>query len=370
MTQEYLIKDNTEKDAIKAYKPDEIQVRIYTVNNSDCSFVQFSMDGENEKTAKKLSDVDEYIIEHFKVTRLEDGSSAYFNKQLYPHISKFEYKLRKLLYLGSSINKDEEFKQIITDLENKDFGKIFSLLFIDSEFMTIIKENIKNMNREHFSKENILAFIENIDEKNIWGKLFGKNTAPILEKNFNDVRSERNDVMHSHHVDWKLYKTIRKRYDDINGEIDKLIQNIDMSESGLIDRIRFNHILGYALWMQEFQTRMENVAKNLYTLNPEWAELQEKYARLLKVFTNDSEMQRLQENLKNENILNAKDFSALRGMSAGIMDVENAMPKEMIEYYRHLSEMFHNLNNGDSDRKQNNDSEKGNFSDGDEERIK
>ena len=373
MIQEYLIKDNTEKEAIKAYKPDEIQVRIYTANKSDCSYIQFSMDRENEKTAKKLSDVDKYITEHFNVIRLEDGSSAYFNKQLYPHVSKFEYKLRKLLYLASAINNDEKFEQNIVGLESRNFGDIFSLLFIDGEFMNTIKENIKKRNKEDFSKEDILAFIESTTEKNIWEKLFGKNTAPILEKNFNDIRFKRNDVMHSHHIDWRMYRTIRKRYDDISSEVDKLIQNIDMSENGLINRITFNHILGEALWTQELRTRMEAVAQrfqNLYTLNPEWAVLQEKYDQIFDVFTNNSEMQRVQEKQKSWDVLKTNAFPIFGEMSASIKDMRSGMPKEMRDLYMRLSEMIHSSNNSDSDKKQNNDFEEDNTSDGDEEGIK
>lgn len=220
MIQEYLLLDNTEKDKIRTYKPDNVKVRIFSANKGACWYIQFSASNENEETAKLLSDVDEYVKGHFNVTTLESGCSAYFNKRLYPLVSGFEHKLRKLLYLVSAINKDEKSVANITDLESQDFGQIFSLLFIDNGFMSKIKDNVRNRNRDYFSKAEVLAFIEATDENTLWSTLLGKDAVPTLTSRFNDVRFYRNDVMHSHPINWTKYNEIKKLYHRIDAEIE------------------------------------------------------------------------------------------------------------------------------------------------------
>lgn len=351
MIQEYLLKDNSEIEAIAAYKIDDtVQVHIFSSNDDDCRYVQFSVDRENENTAKRLSYVDKYIIEHFKVIRLEDGCSAYFNKRLYIRVSKFEHKLRKLLYLASAICKDDTSAKNITDLELKDFGQIFSLLFIDSDFADIIKENIKKRNKEDFSKKKVLTFIESTDENVLWEKLLGKDTAPILRNSFNQVRSYRNDVMHSHHIDWEKYKIIQKLYDDINGELDELIQNIDITENEIASRMTFNHILGEALQAQKLRAKMENVVReglSLYTLSPEWTALQDQ--------------------MKNWGRLKANIYPGFQEMNNISKGIKNGMPKDLLESYSRLSRILHFSDNTDLDERK--DSEQDSFSNSNGERI-
>lgn len=89
MIQEYLLKDIADKDEIKAYEPINVQRSLFSADDENCWYVQFSCNGENEDTARQLSKVDEYIQEKFQVTVLEDGCSAYFNKRLYPLVHHF-----------------------------------------------------------------------------------------------------------------------------------------------------------------------------------------------------------------------------------------------------------------------------------------
>ena len=139
MIQEYLLQKLDEKDAVKAYKPEGIKQRMYSVDSGKCLYVQFSTKEETEENAQKLSLVDTYVKESFHVTVLSDGCSAYLNKRLYPLISKFEFSLRKLLYLTSAISPDEESAANIKDLEKMAFGDLFNLLFIGTSFMEQVK---------------------------------------------------------------------------------------------------------------------------------------------------------------------------------------------------------------------------------------
>ncbi|MBR7015315.1 MAG: hypothetical protein IKI12_02580, partial [Lachnospiraceae bacterium] len=208
MKQEYLLQDNNEKEAIESYKVKGITTTVLSAGDDKCLYARFSTPLENEKAARQLSDIHEHIYSNFNVIVLESGCSEYFNRRLYPLASEFECKLRKLLYLKSALDNDEKASSNIVDLELKDLGQIFSLLFIDTGFMSKVKESIKSQNKDCFTKEYIIKIIQETEENALWDTLLGKETVPTLRKEFNDVRSFRNDIMHSHIVTWKRYKEI------------------------------------------------------------------------------------------------------------------------------------------------------------------
>ena len=305
MIQEYLIQEPAEKDAVKAYKPEGINKRLFSADNESCWYVQFSEDGENEGIAKRLSDVDEYVCAHFHVIFLEDGCSAYFNRRLYPLVSGFEYKLRKLLYLTSTINHDEKSASNIADLESQDFGQIFTLLFIDTTFMGKVKEEVKTRNREIFSKADVIAAIESIDENTLWDTLLGKDSVPTLRRRFYDVREYRNDVMHSHHVNWKRYREILFLYKAINSELDMALHDIEVVESKVSSKPTFNQTLEGALRTQEqlsllaeaLRPSMEEMHRlsELYTQNPALLESMKRMSEIASGYTVSPELQKTLE---------------------------------------------------------------------------
>lgn len=258
MIQEYLIQESTEKKAIENYKDERIKKRVFSANNGNCWYIQFSSERENEKNAKILSEVDCNVQKNYHVTVLEDGCSAYFNKKLYPLVSRFEYKLRKLIYLTSAINHDEKSTSNISDLESQDFGQIFSLLFIDNSFMDKVKSEVKNRNRDVFSKAEVIAKIKSFDENTVWDKLLGKDSVRTLRKRFIDVRDYRNDVMHSHHMNWDKYMSIRTLYKTINNELDEAIKDIEIVESKAPSKPKFNQTLSDALSIQEKLSALTN----------------------------------------------------------------------------------------------------------------
>ena len=82
------------------------------------------------------------IVENFAPTVLINESLAYFNRKLFPYINEFERKLRKFLYLKSAIYTGEKRIENIRDLESKDLGEIFVLLFTDAEFVKASKTKV------------------------------------------------------------------------------------------------------------------------------------------------------------------------------------------------------------------------------------
>jgi hypothetical protein len=263
MIQEYLLLDEAEKNSIESYKPEKIDVKIFSVNNDVCFYIQYNADGNNEKTARKLSKVDEYVRDKFKVAVLKSGCSSYFNNRLYPLISSFEYSLRNLLYLNSSINKDEKYASTIKNIESLDFGEIFTFLFIDDDFMKKTKNYTKNLNQKDFLKSDVLAYIESLEENTLWDTMLEKDTVPTLKNNFNLVRDYRNKVMHSHNISWDEYKNIQKMFRKINSEIEIALHNIEATENITQSKTTFNKKLEDIFSAQERLGKVLDVSQSV-----------------------------------------------------------------------------------------------------------
>lgn len=293
MKLEYLLLDAKEKASLQKYKPQGVEKHFLTIGKSGIFCVQFSVDGENEDSAKKLSDIDVHIRQNYSVTVLENGCSTYFNRRLYPIIATFELKLRKLLYLSASVASDNKLAGNIVDLESKDFGQIFTMLFIDDSFMNNIKDKIKARNKETFSKADVLALIESVNEKPLWDVLLAKDVVPTLRTRFCEVRLYRNDVMHSHYINWVKYKEIQKLFNSIDSEFDAALHGIEIKE--IVDQINpsFNETLRSALAMQKTIAELTQTLRpaieeakrlsELYTMSPAIAEMQKQLHALSSV---------------------------------------------------------------------------------------
>ena len=293
MKLDYLLLDSKDKASLQKYKPQGVKKRFLAIGDSGIFCVQFNVDGENEDSAKKLSDIDEHIHKNYNVTVLENGCSTYLNRRLYPIIANFELKLRKLLYLSAVVVSDDKLTGNIVDLESKDFGQIFTMLFIDDSFMNNIKGKIKSCDKELFSKASVLALVESINEKPLWDALLTKSTVPTLRTRFNEVRLYRNDVMHSHYINWAKYKEIQKLFNSIDSELDAALHGIEIKE--IVDQINpsFNETLRSALAMQETIAELSKALRpaieeakhisELYTMSPAIAEMQKQLHALSSV---------------------------------------------------------------------------------------
>lgn len=250
MIQEYLLQDENIKKNISDYKPEKASIKLYQVEKGKCWYAQISVNGSNEQAARDLSDIDMYVQEHFAVTLLRSDCSAYFTNKLYPLLSSFERTLRKLLYIFSAINNDDESPKNIKELEKKTIGQIFTMLFIDDAFVRSIKDSIKGANRDIFSKDDILKLISSVDEKTVWDSLMGDDIVPTLRKNFQEIRSIRNNVMHAHNINWNEYENSRKLLRKIIKEMDTALDDVSIKESIATKKPSYNHTLSDALKAQ------------------------------------------------------------------------------------------------------------------------
>lgn len=245
MILEYLISDEQNADACVAIidKTEAVSDKRLLVDSY--YIVTAHLKSESDKSAVALSRLHEEIIAAVDCTVLTDESSAYYDRVLFPLINEFERKLRKLLYSASVIN--DVGNNQISDLESKDFGELFALLFRDEDYWKNVKVFVNDQKKgtvgwQGFAGE-LQRFLQSETEQPLWDKLLpGK--APLLRENFSDVQKFRNDVMHAHYIKRKDYLDIKRLFTNINAEIDEAIEGL---ANGALVPETYNEDLGNAL---------------------------------------------------------------------------------------------------------------------------
>jgi hypothetical protein len=231
MKNEYLILSVESRPTVEAYRPDGITIEIFGIANTPLWIATYSLEGKNENSAEKLSDVHSFIIQYAPLV-LSCESSEYYNKTLFPLVNELERKLRKLLYLAASISDNEKAKENINQLEEKDFGEIFDLLFIDQDFIRDVKKRINADSKSEFngqskySKAEIKTYLDSLTELTLWDAVLGEEYVPTLRSRFREVQTYRNDVMHAHNIVKKLYGKSRYLFNEINKELDSAISSL------------------------------------------------------------------------------------------------------------------------------------------------
>ncbi len=326
MIQEYLFMDDTHRAAVENYQPDKVAVEFSNIENSTCWTVTYSLSGENEDTAAALSKVNDYVMENYSPTVLTNESAAYFNRRLYPEINEFERKLRKLLYLKSAIYQGDKKIDNIRDLESKDLGEIFVLLFTDEDFVKATKTKVNEKSWQYAKKE-IIETLAQLNEDTTWDRLLGNSAVTALNEDFLTVKRYRNDVMHAHNINTKIYRAAKKLFEDINKQLDIEIGTIihtaetQAEETASTD---FNDSLSTALHNHNLSTATQNTSGHVsgvsgeqywgaiealkrmhdFYTSPEYVQMKESL-RQFRAYKESPELAHLQQELRN-----IRDFSA------------------------------------------------------------
>lgn len=224
MINEYLFLSDEYRTTVEEYEPRDVIVEISNIENTQLWVAAFSVDGKNEDSAKKLSEIHTNLIKYSPLV-LSCESSEYYNRMLFPLVNELERKLRKLLYLAVSISDNTEAKKSIQRLDEKDFGEIFDLLFIDINFISNLKKRINADAKSEFngkskySKQEIQAYLDTLDENLLWDVILKKDDVPTLRRRFRDVQTYRNDVMHAHNIVSGTYTKAKYLFEKINKEL-------------------------------------------------------------------------------------------------------------------------------------------------------
>lgn len=240
MILEYLFFDKTQRKNVESFNhkletsydnnenlPFQITYRDF--EKLECWTVRYEGSEDDEAAARQISEISSRMCQEFSPTILTDESSEYFNKTLYPLVNKFERLLRKFLYLKVSQCDEEKFRSVITDIDQKDFGDIYTILFVDSNFRADAKDRIKKLN----TQAEMIQAINALQENTVWHILVGDTALSIIKDNFNLLKEYRNDVMHAHNIKWEKYKKAKELFTDANIELENELNRLLQSPSKL-----------------------------------------------------------------------------------------------------------------------------------------
>ena len=259
MRLEYLTDSKRIKDDLTSYKLECVDVSAQHFKGTSYSVIIFNTPGENEKSAKILSDVNVTVKTKYQAIKtLRNDSSEYFCNRLYAAIGEFERKLRKLLYIASSINGGRKASNAIGELENESLGKIFQTIFLDPQFISSMCKALKRWKKNQFTKEEFLTFVKDLktqaqetEEIIIWDQLLDSNIAPTLRRRYSDITKYRNDVMHSHNINWNTYRDAQQLFKIVNSEIDVALNVAFTDKFSKYVKPNFNSVLEFTLAVQE-----------------------------------------------------------------------------------------------------------------------
>lgn len=243
MVQEYLFTEQINIEELPSADGNEGEwMATSEFGKTGAMIVSYHCGKENEKTAIRLSMLNEEIIVKFKPYVLTNEASAYFNKRLYPLFNEFERKLRKIIYLATTYTQNEDGKKVADSIEKDDFGKIFDKLFTDEVFIKNVKSIVNDNGHNHYSKTEILQKLHKQEENTLWDKLVGNDNVSSLTSNYLDVKDFRNDVMHAHNINHTDYKIAKRLIKKINSELDVEIGKF-LNKDKSLDTIDFAGII-------------------------------------------------------------------------------------------------------------------------------
>lgn len=225
MIQEYLFLSDEKLEEIQQYHVQDAITECKQIKDTNCWVFSIAIKGDSLPVAKTLSEANDYILSSYKPIVITNGCASYFTKKLYPLAADFERGLRKLLYLKSAISNSREAQTHIKDLEDKNLDAIRKLLFYDTHFTKEVQKEV-NSRADSYEKAEIIKLIEAIDEKSVWTVLFPDNPPHHLKEHFSTLMKYRNDIMHSHNINYEDYEKQKALLEEINNEIDSAIEDM------------------------------------------------------------------------------------------------------------------------------------------------
>lgn len=273
MIQEYLFVSDENKNNILGQTYEGVKMNYASIGDGKGWIVTYQIDSNSLKSARVLSEVDGFISQYSPIV-LINGSAEYFNRQLFPLVNSFERKLRTLLYVSGTLNKDVKGADNITALEEMDFGTLFDLLFTDENYIRQVKTTVNDKNRK-YTKQEILNDLSEIEEDVLWDRLLGASSVPTLRSEFMQIRYRRNDVMHAHNISYAAFQETKKQFEKVNSELDECIValNVGNTDSSVFEGLQtYNEMLTKAL------TDFEGAKKSLSVLSDFYQRTRKNYS--------------------------------------------------------------------------------------------
>lgn len=200
-----------------------MEIKQVKLKNTDSRLITFETTTNNIEDAKAIDLVYKSLEKKIPFKVLIDERASYFNKRLFPLINDFERLLRKFLYIGAEISNEHD---VIKELEDKSLEKIFTLLFVDSNYSQDFFEKIKkNARYKRMNKTGFLELLDENKENSLWKKMYSSLEVDFIQDKYLELKNYRNSVMHAHNIDYHKYSTAKEMFKNAN---EVLISNIDV----------------------------------------------------------------------------------------------------------------------------------------------
>lgn len=214
---EYCVKS---QDAAERIIKSELETT--QLSDSTAFIVRISVKGckNSEERARHLSKIGEDFSKMYESILVRNDASAYYNQKLYPLANEFERQLRRFLYIKNALYVGDKGKKNIEDLESKDFGEIYQLLFVDDDFNKNVKTAI---NKGTYSKNEILNKINELQETTTWDKIVGTKNLSIVKDKFLEIKDFRNGIMHARNITYEDFKCQKQLFEKMVKELNQAI---------------------------------------------------------------------------------------------------------------------------------------------------
>ena len=232
MTQEYLFMTNEfETELRELANSQNVDVKFINIINKseevekEYQLLQLKIDGESIEVAKALDKLNDEICKKYNPAVVINDSSAFFSKILYPIINDFERKLRYIICLVCANVSSDTPNKVLEEVDEKDLGELFEILFADVNFVRNVREKI-NQKTWKFTRDEIIKTIDEIEERTLWDEYLGEDFVPTLRRDFVKVRFYRNAVMHMHNINFNKFEDAKELFETINVELDEAIKRV------------------------------------------------------------------------------------------------------------------------------------------------
>lgn len=205
-------------------------VHIYEFENN-------GKDDTDVQAAIKLDNLSKQLENnyHNKYKTILCDSSMFFCSQLYPLIVKFETTLRRVIYISRALFENGKVNSdaFLFDVDKKkrtieelDFGKIYEVIFTDTD----IRNRVKEIHSRNLTKADLIKAINDLEENTMWQRIVGTEYS-YIENSFLTIERYRNEVMHSHLIDYETYTSAEVTLENAIKELETVITNKLISNS-------------------------------------------------------------------------------------------------------------------------------------------
>lgn len=225
-------------------------------NQEDMHIVTISVNSDSLDVARTLSEIRDDVLSECddSVLMLEDGPSEKFERTLFELIATFERRFRELLIVRICNEKGSLDDKLIGELEKKNLGELFEIVFTDQEFNNKVKSVVNDKKSRRFEKKDLAKTIGQMEENTLWSQYFNDDWLSTVAEEHETIRVFRNDVMHAHRMSYKDYRRARTLAEKANWEMGQVIY----IRSTHVDLTSFSKVVsGFAESISKVMTQID-----------------------------------------------------------------------------------------------------------------